>query len=249
MLIPIRLLEKLWRIHPSGVLHVGAHLGEESEEYDLFEWGKVSGIHWVEGQKELVEQLRTRFKGSNNAVYEGIVWHRSGETLTFNISNNSQSSSVFEFGSHSSDYPEVVFQSERKVTTTTISELLPLEVVFDFVNLDIQGAELSALKGLGTKIKGVKWVYTEVNSKEVYKGCAIVSDIDSYLTDLGFTRVCTVWVKGAGWGDALYIHQSAKPNAIFIAYKSSIVKLSLTVRTFMRRILKLLKIIRNHFRG
>jgi FkbM family methyltransferase len=249
MLIPIRLLENLWAIHPTGVLHVGAHLGEESEDYNSFEWGKESGIHWVEGQRELVEQLRTRFKGSNNAVYEGVVWHRSGETLTFNISNNSQSSSVFEFGSHSSNYPEVVFQSERQVTTTTISELLPPDVVFDFVNLDIQGAELSALKGLGKKIDGVKWVYTEVNSKEVYKGCAIISDIDSYLADLRFTRVCTVWVKGAGWGDALYIHQSAKPNAIIIAYKSSIVKLFLAFTTFTRRTLKLLKIIRNQFGG
>ena len=39
---------------------------------------------------------------------------------------------------------------------------------FDFINLDIQGEELRALRGLGDRIRGVRWIYCEVNKNPLY---------------------------------------------------------------------------------
>lgn len=72
------------------------------------------------------------------------------------------------------------------------------------MNLDIQGSELAAIKSLGARIHGVNWIYTEVNTEEVYKGVPLIDDLDSYLTSRGFSRLLTL-LTTAGWGDALYI--------------------------------------------
>ncbi len=73
-----------------------------------------------------------------------------------------------------------------------------------FLNADIQGAELLALKGMGDLIKSFKWAYLEVNKKETYVGCADINDIDEYLFEYGFERIETGnWVADT-WTDALY---------------------------------------------
>lgn len=79
----------------------------------------------------------------------------------------------------------------------------------DFLNMDIQGAELKALRGMGDILKQFKWAYLEVNKAELYKGCALVEDIDLYMLSYGFRRVETSWT-GAMWGDALYCHKSTE---------------------------------------
>jgi hypothetical protein len=75
---------------------------------------------------------------------------------------------------------------------------------YNFWNFDIQGAELLALKGAMKSIEYVKALYLEVNIEEVYKGAALMSDLDDFLSKYNFKRVVTK-MTGYGWGDALYI--------------------------------------------
>jgi FkbM family methyltransferase len=201
MLIPTRHLKKLFGVSPSGVLHVGAHLAEEFDSYHALDFGRVI---WVEAQEALAKLIETKVAGSGDLVLVGAVWSASGEQKKFNLASNSQSSSLYEFGTHSQNYPGVVFQGTALATTTRLDELLPDDSRFDFVNLDIQGAELEALLGLGSLLSQVRWIYTEVNREEVYEGCPLVEDMDLFLEDAGFSRVYTIWTS-AGWGDALYV--------------------------------------------
>jgi hypothetical protein len=90
------------------------------------------------------------------------------------------------------------------VRTTRCDEIITTSDNIDFVNLDIQGAELHALQGFGTQLSRVKWIYSEINKIEVYKGCALIQDLDIYLSNFGFKRIATRWVSRAGWGDALW---------------------------------------------
>jgi hypothetical protein len=50
----------------------------------------------------------------------------------------------------------------------------------------------------------VDYLYTEVNSDFVYKGCALISELDDYLKQFGLTRVETRWTE-CKWGDAFYV--------------------------------------------
>lgn len=202
MLISIRELSRIWGIKPIGVLHVGAHLAEESFAYTKCKFGPVT---WVEAQPDLAEVLIARLDAASNTVIQAAVWDQDGIEMEFNVASNGESSSLLEFGTHSLSYPGIKFESVIKMRTKRLYNLLPVSFVGDFLNLDIQGAELQALKGLGDKLSHFKWVYTEVNRKEVYKGCAQVTQIDEFLANYKFERVATRWVLGHGWGDALYV--------------------------------------------
>ena len=75
------------------------------------------------------------------------------------------------------------------------------------MNLDIQGAELKALKGMEEYLNSVDYIYSEVNSDYVYKNCALVKEIDEYLLKFGLHRVETKWYGDCKWGDAFYIRK------------------------------------------
>ena len=50
----------------------------------------------------------------------------------------------------------------------------------NFLNIDIQGAELLALKGMGSLISYFDYIYLEVNKAHVYKKCALVNEAMSW---------------------------------------------------------------------
>ena len=84
--------------------------------------------------------------------------------------------------------------------------LFPLNnVIPNFWNFDIQGAELMALKGAIHSIRYAKALYLEVNEKELYKNCGLIGEIDAFLYNYHFKRVITN-ITQHGWGDALYIY-------------------------------------------
>lgn len=209
MLIDLLQLREKYQIYPKNVLHVGAHLGEE---YTLYKNLGANIVYWVEANKKLALDLKLVDRGicknpSNKIICE-VVGEKDGEIVTFNVSNNNQSSSILELGEHSQLFPDVVYCSSEQRQTKTIKTILAENdnPPIDFVNLDIQGAELLALKGFGD-FSTVKHIYTEINSREVYKGCALVEQIDEFLAPHGFERVETRYWNNHPWGDALYIQR------------------------------------------
>ena len=75
----------------------------------------------------------------------------------------------------------------------------------NFVNLDIQGVELRALKSMESYLNNIDYIYTEVNIEEVYKDCDQMSDLTEYLARHNFSLVDARIYREYGWGDAFYI--------------------------------------------
>lgn len=204
MMIDFNYLWPKYKIHPNGVLHLGANIGEESKFY--YNAG-VENVIWVEGNGEIFEKLKNNVQDIPGTIcIQACVSDRYSETI-FHVSNNgSQSSSLLELGHHSVIHPEVHYVKNVSVKTHRCDELLK-DFFFEgdwFLNIDLQGAELLALKGLGEMINKFKWAYLEVNKKETYKGCPLIEDIDDYLIQYGFKRMETgQWVADT-WTDALY---------------------------------------------
>jgi len=211
VLIPIIELIKDFNAKPTKILHVGAHLAEESAEYNKY--FNVPVI-WIEAQPKLCLELRKKLNPKNNTVIEACVYDKDNEILNFNISSNSQSSSVLEFGTHADAYPDIIVNEIVTVNTKRLDTILHGQEIPDFINLDIQGVELKAIKGLGHLINKVQMIYTEVNKRHVYDGCDLVKDIDSYLKLYGFKRISTRWWFMDGWGDALYVNPNVPPRTL-----------------------------------
>lgn len=193
-----------YNIKISGALHVGAHECEELTFYHKLNLTN-DDIYWVEAITDKVNKAKKR--GITN-VYSAVITDEDDKEITFNVSNNVESSSILEFGTHTKEHPNIHYIGKYLCETITIDTFIKRNNIdiskLDFWNFDIQGAELMALKGASESLKYAKAIYLEVNVDEVYKGCAKMSEIDEYLSKYGFVRVLTC-ITQHGWGDALYI--------------------------------------------
>jgi FkbM family methyltransferase len=217
MLIPLKEVSRIIGKTPTGVVHVGAHKAEEMDGYENLEWVPVV---WIEANPNLIPELKEMLELRNATVEHAAVWSVSGKEIEFNIASNSQSSSMYEFGTHLKSYPNIIIENKIKIKTKTLDEILEKYPNLNFLNMDIQGAELEALKGLGKKIEQINYIYTEINSKNVYEGCATVKELDLYLSISGFTRISTRWVIPNGWGDALYIRNEIRLKLKLAKFKN-----------------------------
>lgn len=223
-------------MRPIGILHVGAHLAEEANTYEDLLSISLGTTYWIESQPEKCQSIRNKLEGSRNIVIEATIWDESGIEMTFHETSNSESSSLLDLAKHAEIYPDIKVVNQRTVTTSRIDEIHELDVaIFDFINLDLQGVELRALKSLGKKIEQVKWIYSEVNKIELYRDCNLVGDLDNYLMHLGFKRISTRWIWNGGWGDAIYF----KSN--LITYKVRMSGIYLSVKWIIKTLFGLLR--------
>lgn len=208
MLIPFDEVREVYPAITGPVLHVGAHECQEADEYERL---GLLPVYWVEGNRDVAlraaDALNAREKTDFHTIYLAVVSDADGQELTFHITSFDQSSSILPLGTHATRYPEIVEAESRTVYTTSIDTLLTRDVrprqAIKFLNLDIQGAELLALQGMGVWLEEITGIYTEVNFEEVYQGCALIGQLDDFLGARGFTRLLT-HDTGQGWGDAFY---------------------------------------------
>jgi|UniRef100_A0A6C0CLA0 FkbM family methyltransferase len=191
----------------SGILHVGAHECEELKDYVKYNINPQQ-IYWVEAMEHKVLLMKAQ---NIPNIYQAIIDEVDDKEITFNVANNGQSSSLLEFGTHTIHHPHVKFtgniQGKTKRLDTLIEENnIPIQHL-NFLNFDIQGVELRALKSMEKYLSHVDYIYTEINTDYVYKDCNLVGEIDEYLKKFGFTRVATKIASNFGWGDAFYIKQ------------------------------------------
>jgi len=202
MLISLNELVKKYNINFKGILHVGAHECEELNDY--LRYLPIEKMLWVEALPGKVTLCKERYP---NVLIENAIVSDVLEKVRFNVSNNGQSSSILEFGLHSHFHPHVHYINQFESETKLLKDILPkYDIEYNFLNFDIQGAELKALKGMEEYLNKVDYLYTEVNSDYVYKGCALVTELDDYLLQFGLHRVETNWTEFK-WGDAFYIRK------------------------------------------
>ena len=132
------------------------------------------------------------------------------ETTEFHVTSMDQSSSILPLGLHKIDFPTIKETKKIQVCCTTIDALL-LDLKqnaddYNFLNIDIQGAELMAFEGATNLLKNnIQLINTEVNYVEMYKGCALKNQIDEFLSQFGFICVETIDYSKNRWGDAVYV--------------------------------------------
>lgn len=246
MLITIRELKYILGISPKTIVHVGAHKGEERSSYLSKHWDGVSQIIWIEAQPSLAQELTEIVNPENETVLNHVVWNKTGEKMTLKVTNNSESSSVLKLAEHAILYPDISVVTELEVQTVRLDEVIPSDFHCDFLNLDIQGAELAALQGLGEMVSRFNIIYTEVNLIELYEGCPLITDLDAYLARYGFGRISTRIVTDYSWGDAIYVRESNK----IIGVRIQFLKISTYIKTisYRYRIMRSKVSFRNLFR-
>lgn len=187
-----------------GCIHIGAH---HAEELSWYESNNIDKVIWIECNEQYSPIILNKIQEYPKHQLINKCISNDKEIKTFNISNNGQSSSFLDLGSHKYLHPAIHYINHIKVPTYRMVDVIDMHNInmseYNFLNLDIQGYELEALKSFEDTIEKFEYVYTEVNTNYVYKNCAIITEIDDYLKKYGFNRKETKMYNE--WGDALYI--------------------------------------------
>ena len=178
-------LINFFKLNISGILHVGAHKCEELDVY--LKHTNPNNIYWIEAIEYLAKQNLNNIPNIN--IINEVIGDKDGVEVEFKVTNNTLSSSILEFGEHKNLHPKVIVTDVLKLKTKTLKTIFnenSLHGKFNMLVLDLQGAEMLALKGLKDTINEFDIIYTEVNEKEIYKECCILEDLDLYLNQYNF---------------------------------------------------------------
>jgi FkbM family methyltransferase len=207
MLIDLFTLMQKYNLRINGILHVGASVCEELDIYKKCGLNS-DNIYWIEGNEDNIDTVKKTLE-NNIKIFNYLIDENDDVEVDFNISNALMSSSLLEFGSHLQHHKDIHMTSKRRKKTTRLDSFInknniPIEDL-NFLNIDIQGTELRALKSLGKYIENIDFIMTEINTEYVYKNCTLISELDTFLNFNNFIRVETKIFSNCGWGDAFYI--------------------------------------------
>lgn len=224
----ISLLRELHKAYPDwqprGVIDVGANAGGWSRKArEAFPNAKIFMVEAFEQQDQGLRKVVQEIGGENIATHRiAVLSSRDGDTVKFYQSDTGFTTGNSMFQENSKHYAKAKF-TERKTTkldtlvakaTKPFSELS----IYDYLRLDVQGAELMVLQGASNILSQVAFVQLEVSLVQYNQGGACWWQIDEvlrkcgfYLYDLSdFARNPEAFhSKGIGQMDVLYVRPTA----------------------------------------
>ena len=209
MLIKLKNIVADFDLNIRGVIHIGAHYGQEYQDYK--EQG-IKNLMFFEPVEKNYQELVNRLpRKSSIKTYNLALGNEMGEKEMYIDTVKGQSCSFLEPGTHLGLHPKIKFTEKQKVRIVKLDNLGFDHSLYNMINIDVQGFELEVFKGAVQTLKYIDIIYTEVNFEDVYRECCKVDDLDYYLKNFGFKRVLTK-DSGVGngrntWGDALYIRK------------------------------------------
>ena len=197
-----------------GVIHIGAHLGEERYLYDYYS----NNVLWFEPIPSIYDELNKNLKNfPNQLAFNKLITDIDKKKYDFHITNNYCSSSIYEIKLHEILWPEVKEINKITLKSITLDSFIYEKKIqinkYDTIVMDTQGSELLVLKGAEKILKNIKFIKTEAADFESYEGCCQLKDIDDFLLKRGFTLISKKNLMTGEVGnyyDVVYIKQEKK---------------------------------------
>lgn len=158
-------------------------------------------VELFEAHPEVAQIARARLAAAGLAdrakLYEFAASNADG-VAQFHVSSQpdaagwrkrvSDSSSLLEPAKHTELHPNIAFAETIEVPTRRLDEWLVESGAKppQFIHMDVQGAELMVLEGLGAALEHVEAIWLEVERVELYKGQPLVDDVNRFLGSNGF---------------------------------------------------------------
>ena len=169
----------------NGILHIGAHIGQEAKLYNSLELP----VYWIEADPDLYNKLLENLRDFPNQIaINALVSQECTETAVFyTSSNNGESSSIFPLAGNPywkglSNIGTQILPS-KKLDCIFIGNKL---AGYDYWVVDVQGAELKVLQGAIECLQFCHYLNLEVSQEVMYRGGALYNDLLIFLKGHGF---------------------------------------------------------------
>ena len=177
----------------TGIVHLGAHRGLEAEVYNWF--GK--NVIWVEAIPKIYKQLSENlYFYKNQLAFQALLTDEDDKNTNFYISNyDSACSSIYKFteniksskiwSDRNHQMIDTLNLKSKKLDTLFTEEKIDPNRYNHWI-LDLQGAELLALKGAEKSLESCKSIYVEVSKEKFYKDGVLWGELKEWLISKNF---------------------------------------------------------------
>lgn len=201
MLINLENLVQKYDLKITGVIHVGAHFGQENQVYNNL---GIEKRIFFEPLSKSFEVLKNNI-GENYSLYQMALGNENKKVSMYvEHANSGQSSSILKPEKHLEQYPHIQFVDSEEVTMSRLDDMgLDLKD-YNFIMIDVQGYELEVFKGASNTLNNIDYIMSEINRDELYENCAKINELIDFLKPYGFELVEESW-DGGTWGDGFFI--------------------------------------------
>jgi FkbM family methyltransferase len=203
MLLNLDNLVKKYNLNIKGVLHVGAHFGEENSAYDRL---NITNRIFFEPLESNFKVLKNNISEKFQIVKKALGNENKKVSMYIETANKGQSCSILEPLIHLQQYPHIKFESTEEVEMIRLDDFEFEKNNYNFMNIDVQGYELEVLKGSENTLNSIEYIMCEINRDEVYKNFAKINELKDFLSIYGFILVEETW-DGYTWGDGFFIKE------------------------------------------
>jgi len=205
MLLSFSELYKKYDLNIKGIIHIGAHYGEEVNDYINHQIKNLVFFEPLSDSLEVLEENLSKYADkADMQIFPYALGNEEKDVEMYVSDHGGMCSSVLKPKIVLEQYPGIKFPSKEVVKMIRLDDAEIDISDFNFINIDVQGYELEVLKGSQKTLKNIEYVYTEINVDEVYENAPHVDQLDEFLSTYGFSRVETD-LSGTTWGDAFYI--------------------------------------------
>lgn len=207
MLIDLKKLKKKYSLDVQGVIHVGAHRGEEHKVYKEM---NIKNIVYFEALPHIFKKLIANVKDPDAIFHNCALGNKKGK-IGMHVEENDRygCSSILP---PSKNYDRVPFLDKKIVVEINKLDNFNYNKNYNMLNIDVQGYELEVLKGSIKTLKNIDYIMCEINrttdTKGIeYIGCSLIKDLNIFLNSEGFVLVEEDWA-GVSWGDGFFIRRN-----------------------------------------
>lgn len=192
-------VEERYENAPKGVIHIGA--------YDMPERGCYvplfgENVIWVEANEKSFDRWTAPIATYFNHWAFNLAASDVNGTGRYYDNGSPEVSGLLP---HVGKSPSYINVPQRRLDDI-IDEYDINMNNFDFLNIDVEGAEHKVLRGLKKNIKYINYLFVEVAVSQRHDNQMIFDEMTKYVKELGFelNRVSDS-IHTIGWGDAFYV--------------------------------------------